>query len=245
MIKKSLFLVLFFLTSFLCGFAQEMQDVVYLKNGSVVKGIIIEQVPNKSIKLQTSDGSLFVYQIDAVEKMTKELRMASARRGYNQGAATVFAGKGLTAGYKGYVDFGYTIGTGDFGMDRLAVSFVNGVQFNPYLFVGMGTAVNYYTRGNDIGIPIFANVRGHFSKGVIAPFADLRVGYSPLIDAKGFYLSPSFGCRFGLSERAGLNVSVGYEMQWADVVANYNYYHGYEVESKPIGGVSLKVAVDF
>ena len=47
MIKKSLFLVLFFLTSFLCGFAQEMRDVVYLKDGSVVKGIIVEQVPNK------------------------------------------------------------------------------------------------------------------------------------------------------------------------------------------------------
>lgn len=244
MIKKSLFLVLFFLTSFLCGFAQEMQDVVYLKDGSVVKGIIIEQVPNKSIKLQTADGSLFVYQMDAVEKMSKELRMASARRGYNQGAVTAFAGKGLTAGYKSYVDFGYAIGAGDYGMDRLSVSFVNGIQFNPYLYVGMGAAVNYYIRGDDIGIPIFTNVRGHFSKGVISPFADLRVGYSPLIDAKGFYFSPSFGCRFGLSERAGLNISVGYEMQWANVVSYHGYGH-YESESRPIGGVSMKLAVDF
>lgn len=245
MIKKSLFLVLFFLTSFLCGFAQEMQDVVYLKNGSVVKGIIIEQVPNKSIKLQTSDGSLFVYQIDAVEKMTKELRMASARRGYNQGAATVFAGKGLTAGYKGYVDFGYAIGTGTFGRDRLTVSFVNGVQFNPYLFLGLGTALNFYPRGEEIGIPIFANVRGHFIRGNVAPFLDLRVGYSPLVDARGFYLSPSFGCRFGLSERVGLNVSVGYEVQEAEVIVGYGGYGLPQVDSRGLGGVSLKVAVDF
>ena len=180
MIKKSLFLVLFFLTSFLCGFAQEMRDVVYLKDGSVVKGIIVEQVPNKSIKLQTADGSLFVYQIDAVEKMTKELREASPRR---------FAGNGLTAGYKGYVDFGCTIGAGDFGRDRLSVGVVNGVQFNPYLYVGIGAALNYYAGGEEIGIPIFANVRSHFIKGNISPFLDLRVGYSPLVDAKGFYLS--------------------------------------------------------
>lgn len=236
MIKKSLFLVLFFLTSFLCGFAQEMRDVVYLKDGSIVKGIIVEQVPNKSIKLQTSDGSLFVYQIDAVEKMTKELREASPRR---------FSGKGLTAGYKGYVDFGYAIGTGTFGRDRLTVSFVNGVQFNPYLFLGLGTALNFYPRGEEIGIPIFANVRGHFIKGNVAPFLDLRVGYSPLVDARGFYLSPSFGCRFGLSERVGLNVSVGYEVQEAEVIVGYGGYGLPQVDSRGLGGVSLKVAVDF
>ena len=237
--KKALFLILFFLTSFLCGFAQVMQDVVYLKDGSVVKGIIVEQVPNKSIKLQTADGSLFVYQMDAVEKMGKELRTASARRRYNQGAVTAFTGNGLTVGYKGYVDVGYTIGAGNYGLDRLAVSFVNGVQLNPRLFVGLGSAFNYYTKDEAIGIPIFANVRCHFTTSGIAPFGDLRVGYSPFGDAKGFYFSPSFGCRFGLSKRVGLNVGVGYEMQWADVVA------GYHVSQESVDGVSLKFAVDF
>ena len=238
--KKALFLILFFLTSCLCGFAQEMQDVVYLKDGSVVKGIIVEQVPNKSIKLQTADGSLFVYQMDAVEKMAKELRMASARRRYNQGTVTAFTGKGLTVGYKGYVDFGYIIGAGNYGLDRLAVSFVNGVQLNPRLYVGIGSTLNYYTKDEAIGIPIFTDVRCHFSQGGIAPFADVKVGYSPFGDAKGFYFSPSFGCRFGLSKRAGLNVGLGYEMQWADVVA-----HGYYVSQESIDGVSLKFAVDF
>ena len=233
--KKGLFLILFFLTSFLCGFAQEMRDVVYLKDGSVIKGIIVEQIPNKSIKLQTADGSLFVYQIDAVEKMTKELREASPRS---------FAGKGLTAGYKGYVDFGCTIGAGDFGRDRLSVGVVNGVQFNPYLYVGIGAALNYYAGGEEIGIPIFANVRSHFTKGNISPFLDLRVGYSPLGDATGFYLSPSLGCRLGLSERVGLNVSVGYEAQEADVIVGYDNGLS-QVKSRGIGGVSLKVAVDF
>ena len=55
------------------GTAQEnFQDVVYLKNGSVIRGIIIEQVPNESIKLQTKDGNLFVYRMDEIEKLTKE-----------------------------------------------------------------------------------------------------------------------------------------------------------------------------
>lgn len=54
-------------------FSQEQaKDVVYLKNGSVIKGQIIEQVPNKSIKIQTADGNIFVYDFSEIEKITKE-----------------------------------------------------------------------------------------------------------------------------------------------------------------------------
>lgn len=50
----------------------EYQDVVYLKNGSVIRGLIIEQIPNQSLKIQTKDGSVFFYKMDDVEKITKE-----------------------------------------------------------------------------------------------------------------------------------------------------------------------------
>jgi hypothetical protein len=49
-----------------------MEDVVYLKNGSIIHGTIIEQIPNESLKLKTKDGSVFVYKIVEVEKITKE-----------------------------------------------------------------------------------------------------------------------------------------------------------------------------
>jgi len=58
-----------------CGFAgivhAEDQDVVYLKDGSIIRGTIIEQVPNVSLKIKTKDGSVFVYQMDEVDKITK------------------------------------------------------------------------------------------------------------------------------------------------------------------------------
>lgn len=53
-------------------YSQDNIDVVYLKNGSIIKGTIVEQVPNVSLKIKTSDGSIFVYQMDEVEKITKE-----------------------------------------------------------------------------------------------------------------------------------------------------------------------------
>jgi ABC-type multidrug transport system fused ATPase/permease subunit len=48
------------------------KDVVYLKNGSIVKGVIVEQIPNLSLKIETGDGSIFVYKMDEVEKIGKE-----------------------------------------------------------------------------------------------------------------------------------------------------------------------------
>ena len=60
-----------FLFSF--AFSQShSRDVVYLKNGSIIRGEIIEQIPGKSIKLQTSDGNIFVYEISDIEKTLKE-----------------------------------------------------------------------------------------------------------------------------------------------------------------------------
>ncbi len=48
------------------------RDVLYLKNGSIVKGMIVEQIPNVSYKIETSDGSVFIYKFEEVEKITKE-----------------------------------------------------------------------------------------------------------------------------------------------------------------------------
>jgi hypothetical protein len=52
---------------------QDYVDILYLKNGSVIRGMIIEQVPNESLKIKTIDGSVFVYSMDEVLKFTKEL----------------------------------------------------------------------------------------------------------------------------------------------------------------------------
>jgi hypothetical protein len=53
-------------------FAQEYEDVVYLKSGDVRRGIIIEEIPNVSIKIKTRDGNIFVYSIEDIERKTKE-----------------------------------------------------------------------------------------------------------------------------------------------------------------------------
>lgn len=60
---------------FVCFFAYgqtTMEDIIYLKNGSIIRGIIIEQIPNQSIKIQTRDKKVFVFKYEEIEKMAKE-----------------------------------------------------------------------------------------------------------------------------------------------------------------------------
>lgn len=58
----------------LASYAQSSnyEDVVYLKNGSIYRGMIIEQVPNKSLKIQSQDRNVFAVDLSDVEKITKE-----------------------------------------------------------------------------------------------------------------------------------------------------------------------------
>lgn len=75
--KKNIFIVALFMLFSVISFSASaqngnMEDVVYLKNGSVIHGTIIEQVPNESLKIKTKDGSVFVYKMADLDKITKE-----------------------------------------------------------------------------------------------------------------------------------------------------------------------------
>lgn len=232
-----LFVILFFTA--VNVHAQNLQEVVYLKNGSVIRGIIIEQIPNESLKIQTADGSIFAYKMDEVEKITKETAQKSY---YKTNFGSKFNGKGLSAGYRGFVDLGYTIGTGTFGEDRVEFATSHGYQFNPYVYLGLGAGAHYYYNSEIVEIPIFAHVRSEFLNNSISPFFDFKIGYS-LYDASGFYMTPSVGCRFALGNRNGISVGLGYTMQKIDYAFSYGSYEFSGSEN--CGGFSIKVGFDF
>src|SRR5260221_14215239 len=72
--KRSYFTVMYAFYLFwisVPSFAQSMEDVVYFKNGSVVHGLILEEVPAVSLKIKTPDGNIYVYNMDDVSKIAK------------------------------------------------------------------------------------------------------------------------------------------------------------------------------
>ena len=59
-----------FLTT-VVAFAQQSNVDVHLKDGTVLRGEIIEQVPDLSLKIKTLDGNTLVLPMDNVKKITK------------------------------------------------------------------------------------------------------------------------------------------------------------------------------
>ena len=50
----------------------KMVDVVHLKNGSIIQGMVTEIIPSETAKIETDDGSVFVYQFDEIQSITKK-----------------------------------------------------------------------------------------------------------------------------------------------------------------------------
>ena len=52
--------------------AQQMEDVVYLDNGGIVRGTILEQIPDKSLKIKRRDGKEFKYRMHEIVRISRE-----------------------------------------------------------------------------------------------------------------------------------------------------------------------------
>jgi len=73
--------VLFFATLFVSSiYCQERVDVVYLKNGDIVKGMLVENVPNNYVKIQIDGGSSLTIKYSDIEKFTVETKSRYAAK---------------------------------------------------------------------------------------------------------------------------------------------------------------------
>lgn len=234
--KKVLILLIFLLGCSILGHAQtKMTDVVYLKNGSIIKGIIVEQVTNQSMKIRTSDGSIFNFQINEIEKITKEenTKQKSAKLFYSNNDTEDYSGK-----FRGFVDLGYIAG----GIKGPEFCFSLGGQINNYLFIGAGAGAEYATDLETVVIPVFADIRGYLIPGPISPFIALRTGYSFMPEyTGGFYCHPFAGVRFKTTRRNAVSLAIGWSTN------KYKQDIGYRdmtVKYK-INALTLKIGYEF
>lgn len=229
-----------------------LQDVIYLQNGSIIRGTIIEQIPGKSLKIETRDGNIFVYQMDEISKMTREQAWNRSRTRPNQ-----FLSK--SNGYEGFVEAGYGIGVSGYA-GRFELDIVNGYRFNPYCFLGGGVGFNIFTNGeNFVTIPVFIQGRFNLLDRNTSPFLTLNLGYN--ISTKrsevynryyttvtyrgGVLFEPALGVAFRVSNRASVTFGVGYSLMQLQSKAESSYYEISEVEKELTQAVRLKIGVTF
>ncbi len=247
--KKLITLILFTFISTLVFAQNNYQDVVYLKNGSVIRGIMIEQIPNETIKIETADRSIFVYKMDEIEKITKEEKKVEKSEEktvakVNVQEPTNTEGSGLQTGYRGIAEFGYQFGLGDYGLDRFKFNMINGGQVSPFFFIGGGVGLRYYFDDDVALVPVFVHARANVLDNKVSPYFALSIGYSfnatDDFSTGGLMVSPATGVTFVVSKKVNLNVGLSYEMQSVEFYY-YNYY-GYSTTSRENSGA---LSIDF
>jgi len=67
----AIFLAFFYLSTFF-SIAQDYQDVVYLKNGNIVRGELIELIPHEYVDIKLSNGRIRSIDMENIERIVKE-----------------------------------------------------------------------------------------------------------------------------------------------------------------------------
>lgn len=224
--KKFLLLPVFIFLMFAFNASgQDYEDVVYLKNGSVIRGLIIEQIPSVSLKIQTRDGNIFVYKIDEIEKMTKEQPPVQIRSKTHNSEQKFNKSKG----YFGLVEIGLAPGINNFDgvydKFRIGATIINGYRIIPQFAVGVGIGFQGYTEYEEMTIPIFLHLRSDFLNKPISPYLAFNVGYNLSVLGGvygGLMFEPSLGVGFNIGSRYRINAGLGFAI---DKTFYYRYYY--------------------
>jgi hypothetical protein len=195
--KLFIFLTLLIVIGFSLS-AQRTKDVLYLKNGSMVYGKLVE-IKDDQYKMQTAEGSIFIFKTDEVERFAKESPNYDGRKKSGFGFALE---AGLLVGsqeteYQSPFSFnalaGATIQT------RNVLSFGSGVEFigKPYM-------------------PLFLEYKYIFTEKKTAPFIFLRAGGLVQVSTTGpdsYDTSTSYGTPFNY--KGGGSFTLGSGISWA------------------------------
>lgn len=129
--------------------------------------------------------------------------------------------------YRGSVDLGFVAGV---GLNRFETSVINGLQFNEWLYagIGIGFQVRQPVSALMISAPIFASIEGVLNKEIISPFFEIRLGYTltfsefnyNYIGKEGVYFNPSIGFKWKYNGKNAMRFSTGYLLQTVDIGRN-------------------------
>lgn len=149
--------------------AQQKQEVIYLKNGSVIRNIREMEHADSLIRVRTADGSVFVFGPGDLAKMQYEPRQTRYK----------------TSGYLLSFEWGLLAGRQSprmqFDVVREAVesfsfSVVNGYRFNRFIGTGIGVGLDAYREG--VMTPVFVRATGHLLNARFSPVYAVDAGYA-------------------------------------------------------------------
>jgi len=194
--KKNLILLIMLTTIILPLSAQKTKDALYLKNGSVIYGKLLEISENR-YKIQTSDGSLFNYSSDEVDKFLKESPRFEGRKTSGAGFA---------------VETGLLIGSQNSEFDApFSFNIILNYTTMTKHILGIGSGVEFM--GSTFS-PLYLEYKRLFNEKKTAPFIFFRSG--ALIHTGGNDESDPYNQYYRPKDyKGGISLAVGTGISWA------------------------------
>ena len=193
--------------------AQEV-DHIYLKTGSIVRGKILEIVPEDRVKIEDMGGNLWVFAMNEVEKISTE--PYKMRQGMSQG----FLGFG--PGFVNLTSMGFLAGSAH---NEQAAPFslltVNGYRASAGWFAGIGTGVEFLSTSY---MPFFLDLRYDLFGEDVVPYLIGKGGYAlPLSkDSRSYDIDYTYSGGPLLGVGVGLKVRTRPHFAW-DLSLMYRY----------------------
>jgi len=204
---------------------QERSDVIYLKNGSIYRGRIINFQENKSIDLLIVDDTLKLnIPENVIKKVVQNVKQTSFKNpihySFNDKGLYTTIYTGINPGFYSSSKWNKTIHVG------ANASISMGYQWNKWygLGVGIGFENLYFDHSN---IPIFIESKGYLNKKRISPYYNVALGYDFATSADAYsvkgniYFHPALGLKFGINSSFDFLFDVGLRIQ--NTTRNYEY----------------------
>lgn len=224
------FLLLALLVIGLSATAQNnMDEVVYLKDGTAMRGLIIEFVPGVSISIQDANRELHTYTMAEVAKIRREpkAKVPPLKK------APFYAA--LEVGLTDYPTPRNHPITKNWAL--FSANFVAGIKVGKLVATGLGAGVDVSSPSLIYG-SFYWNLRVAFTKKRVAPYLDINAGYIG-INVKyqtyhsgltghddGGMVNPSIGIKVALGKKVNWTASLGYKAIFFPGTQLNNYYAG-------------------
>ncbi|MEL6590988.1 MAG: hypothetical protein AAFP02_07265 [Bacteroidota bacterium] len=198
--------------------ARGEEDVLYLHNGSVIRGQIIEQVPGEYIRIELASGQILTFRNADIEKITVEPPLYSKVELEKFRHLVPISYR--TPGIYHQFDWGLNFTQGEWGpVPATAVHYRMLYHQNKWFNFGLGTGIEAY--GEGVFTPLFAELQGDLYERRITPTYLLQAGYgfatsmSPDHEVLegGLMGQAALGFKINTRSRTDVSFTIGYKFQ--------------------------------
>lgn len=195
------------------------EDVVYMNNGSFLRGKIVEMHPGESLRMVYAGKDTITILMSDVKIIKKENVPEETNMNFDKGVRSwgytciieITYGQGLLEG----VDWKKDTAESEYSV-MLSVS--NGLTLSPHIYLGIGVGFEVWRARKFI--PVYLDFRSCFLKTANSPFLYFNLGYSAgwmennsQPEFGGAMAGIGAGGRFAITRNKSIVVSLGYRFQ--------------------------------